>query len=138
MAAVHEGLYEDILVHRCEPCASLWMTAPSLDRLDDNIDVDASRIEWEATGAEDGMRCPSCAGGYRTANPMLESLTLPDRRDIVVHRCSECESFLLTERALDDIRGHIAGRAVPEFAEPRKRDLAMVAIFGADGFKPRE
>jgi hypothetical protein len=122
MGAIHEGLHEDILVHRCGACSVLWMAADSLDRLDDNVSVAASQIGWVATGAEGGLACPECVGTYRSASPFLEEVTLRKRTDVVAHRCTGCGSFLLSEATLERVRGVVAGLVVVEPVRRPARD----------------
>ena len=102
-----EGLYEDIPLHACTGCASLWMTAESLDRLDDNINVDASRLNWVPTSSRELLHCPVCPGGYRESGPTLEALGLPGAPVLVIHRCRRCQDLLLSEDALDRIRSAV-------------------------------
>ena len=128
MAVVHEGLYEDILVHRCESCASMWLSPTSLDRLDDNVMVDASTIDWRPTGEESGIRCPKCVGTYRHASPLLETVSLADAPQIVVHRCGACRSFLLGPEMLDRIRGHVAGMGVAGSGDEAEGDPAITLL----------
>lgn len=110
MRPLQEGLHEDILVHRCDHCPALWMSAKNLDRLDDNVSVDASRIEWESTRQLLGAACPWCIGRYRTQNPLLEEVEIQGRSDIKSMRCASCSGFLIQPDALDRLREHIVGR----------------------------
>ena len=109
----HEGLHEDILVFRC-PCSMLWMPPESLDRLDDNIDVDASRLSWAPAPQTSAFQCPACSVDYRGGSPMLQPQSLELRTEIVIHRCPRCRWVLLEEATLDAIRGIAAGLEVPE------------------------
>ena len=113
LASEHHGLFEDILVFRCGGCELLWVPPDSLDRLDDNVSIDASRLDWEATAIDDGKRCPDCIGDYRRESPRLEPVRISSHPDITAHRCTQCRSFLLAEATLERIRGLVAGRAMP-------------------------
>lgn len=104
MSLRHAGLYADIPLHLCERCATLWMAPESLDRLDDNINVEASKLDWQPTGEASTYRCPVCPGGYRDDGPILEALALAGRAEIVVYRCLRCEGMLLDKPTLGQIR----------------------------------
>jgi hypothetical protein len=112
--AEHHGLFEDILVFRCAGCGMQWMSADSLDRLDDNVSVDASRIEWEVTDVDDGLCCPECVGDYRRPSPKLEPIQIPSHPHLCAHRCTACGGFLVADKILEGIRAVVVGRAVPE------------------------
>lgn len=98
------GLYEDIPLQGCHGCGALWMPGESLDRLDDNINVDASKLEWERGADEEHYRCPACPAGYRETGAPLTRLILAWAPDVVVHRCTRCAHFLLDEDTLERMR----------------------------------
>jgi Zn-finger nucleic acid-binding protein len=104
MTLEHEGLFEDIPLHRCDACSALWLAPESLDRLDDNVNVDASKLDWQPAATAGAYRCPSCPGGYRESNPLLSALALPLRSDTVMYRCARCDGLLLDEPTLNQIR----------------------------------
>jgi hypothetical protein len=104
MTRVYEGLYRDILVHHCEACTALWTSPEGLDRLDHNINVDASKLDWRPSATGDAYRCPVCPAGYREAGPLLTTLALEGVLAILMHRCSHCEGLLLDRGTLDRIR----------------------------------
>ena len=106
MALRHEGLHADIPVHRCDRCRALWMSPASLDRLDDNINVDAAALAWQPTGDE-AYTCTRCPSGYRSEGALLAALTLADAPELVLHRCRSCDGLLLDEATLDGIQAHV-------------------------------
>jgi hypothetical protein len=107
MTLQREGLYEDILFHRCRRCGVLWMTCESLDRLDDNINVDASQLDWRRTATTLGYRCLACPGGYREGSPVLTALELAGQPRVVMYSCSTCDGLLLDDRILEQIRATV-------------------------------
>jgi Zn-finger nucleic acid-binding protein len=107
MTLMHEGLFEDIPLHRCGDCRALWTAPESLDRLDDNINVDASKLDWLPTAMGAAYRCPSCPGGYRDNNPPLSAITLVSSSGLIIHRCMQCEGLLLDEDSLEQIRAEV-------------------------------
>ena len=113
LEAFYEGLYEDILCHRCPACDALWIPPDSLGRLDDNVSVDASRIEWTERDADHGRPCPACVGRYRTQGPQLRFVEIPSDNKINAYRCTECRGFLLTADTLERIRVLVRGRGAP-------------------------
>lgn len=104
MTLQREGLYEDILIHRCRRCGILWMAPESLDRLDDNVGVDASRLDWRRTTTTGRYRCLACPGGYREGSPLLIALELAGQPEVVMYSCSICDGLLLNKRILEQIR----------------------------------
>ncbi|MFO7562194.1 MAG: hypothetical protein R6X02_06095 [Enhygromyxa sp.] len=104
MTTIHEGLHRDILLHHCSACTALWSAPESLDRLDDNINVDASRLDWRPLATAAAYRCPTCPGGYREGGPKLSAVALASARALVMHRCPRCEGLLLDEQTLEQIR----------------------------------
>ncbi|MEM6992282.1 MAG: hypothetical protein AAF721_17355 [Myxococcota bacterium] len=110
LLAEHEGLFGDILVRRCAECSALWMPPESLDRLDDNVSVQASQIEWAEADRQTGFGCPTCVGGYREASPHLAEVSLGATPPITAFRCTQCRGFLLDPGTLDRIRAFVVGR----------------------------
>jgi Zn-finger nucleic acid-binding protein len=98
-----EGLHEDIPVHRCDRCLALWMSPESLDRLDENINVDAAKLDWQPTGADE-FACTVCPAGYRSEGTLLTAQTLADAQTLVLHRCPHCSGLLLDPATLDRIQ----------------------------------
>ena len=101
-----EGLYEDIEVLVCssERCRTMWMGAEGLDRLDENIFVEASGLEWQPARMTSAVECPRCTGGYRRRT-QLEPLEFDDGLrlpgpPIQVFRCNSCNGFLLIIRMI--------------------------------------
>lgn len=94
------------MLHMCR-CGALWMPPTSLDRLDDNINVDASQLEWRPTCAASVVYCAVCPGGYRNTGSELQAQTLADHPEIVVHRCRSCAGMLLDKRTLGQIRSAV-------------------------------
>ncbi len=111
----HRGLFEDILVYRCVGCRVLWMPAASLDRLDDNVSVKASELEWAEKDETGSLPCPECVGTYRTSAPLLMTVTLPGsaKHPTTAARCSTCGSFLIDEAMLVNLQRQVAGRVTP-------------------------
>jgi Zn-finger nucleic acid-binding protein len=104
MTLHYEGLHEDIPVHRCARCRALWMSAASLDRLDDNINVDATKLDWRAAG-HDEFGCAACPAGYRGQGPRLTALAHASA--LTIHRCPQCDGILLDEPTLDGIQAAV-------------------------------
>lgn len=107
MSLLHEGLFEDIPLHRCGGCRALWTAPESLDRLDDNINVDASKLDWQTAADVTAYRCPACPGGYRDDNPPLSALMLAGPLTPIIYRCVRCEGLLLDEDSLERIRSAV-------------------------------
>ncbi len=106
----HWGLFDDILVERCTGCRKLWLSPHALDRLDDNISANASRLDWVEDPSVDALACPTCVGTYRTASPRLLPVKLASRPEVSCQRCTTCGFFLLDEATLDRVRQATATR----------------------------
>lgn len=107
-----EGVYADIPLYRCRGCDSQWMDAESLDRLDDNIFVEVTELPWTPV-TDEGKRidCPRCAllGRYRGGEAVrLTRLRPPGKAEPVLHRCGECEGYLVGPGALEGLRARAA------------------------------
>lgn len=99
------------------------MPASSLDRLDDNVSVKASELEWEESRELGSMLCPECVGTYRTSAPVLIDIALPlplppELVSLFAYRCSMCRSFLIDEETLGKIREHVVGRSASSGSSP--------------------
>lgn len=109
----HRGLFEDILVYRCQGCRVLWMPAASLDRLDDNVSVKASELTWAEADEPGSLPCPECVGTYRTSAPLLIPVSLSGtaQQPTTAARCSTCGCFLIDEAMLENLQRQVAGRS---------------------------
>lgn len=106
MEEQREGLHADIIVHACCACSKLWMSGESLDRLDDNINVDASKLDWKPHGRSP-YRCPTCPSGYRESGPQLEHVALASQPEVQLHRCPRCAGLLLDTSTLRAIQSAV-------------------------------
>ena len=113
MTPRYEGLFEDILVQACV-CGGLFMSPQSLDRLDDNIDIDASVLRWVAADRAGVLRCPSCPGGYRDGAPVMDAQALPGRPELSIDRCATCGWLALDHATLEGIRAEVLSLGRPD------------------------
>ena len=105
-----EGVYEDIPIDVCGSCGGLWMAPESLDRLDDNINVDASKLDWRVVPSPVALRYKVCPGGYREGGPTLSVIELTDASGLAIHRCYRCRGLFLDEDSLDQIRSVVMSK----------------------------
>jgi Zn-finger nucleic acid-binding protein len=99
------GLFDDIPVHECGSCGGAFYPPGSLDRLDDDVTVNAETLAYALVRDDARLACPRCttASLYRTESTVaLQSLS--HARGSGLARCPQCGGFWLERGALDRLR----------------------------------
>lgn len=109
------GLFDDIPVHECARCGGTFYPAGSLDRLDDNVWVNAETLDYAPMPEAARLGCPLCVDTalYRgRAGTDLTPLSHPRRLALLLARCPRCCGFWLERGMLDELRQLVAEVAV--------------------------
>jgi Zn-finger nucleic acid-binding protein len=140
LAERREGLFEDIVVYGCS-CGGTFYPAGALDRLDDNVGVNAETLEYDEIDAQSGrpMTCPQChsASGYRDARGVeLVWHELVLRPDVQVAICPSCDGFWMQEHTFERLCDAVLHRSEEENARMNASEIDRVARRRKKGLPP--